>query len=277
MHYLKCENCDHLNEVKTEYLTFCANCNKKLGNNYRDWKKKNPDKTFDDFKKLICLNETDSQQSVKNKKSKSKGLKYWIGFAAAFALFYAIGHFGGGEIVSFFKSEKTSKEVLEQKWIKKTYGNYGLTVETPSKMTKGNLPMPDNVKKVIDQMDVYNYKSEKGFKVLINSIKYNPSIGQTNLQGAANGSIQEMKMQKGVTEFNYTEDYISKNNIPGFIQKGKYNLNDIEIKFINTGFAKGLIIWQVMVAYQADDEIGQIAANRVIDSIELNAEKANAL
>ncbi|MDA3911772.1 MAG: hypothetical protein PF448_10490 [Bacteroidales bacterium] len=225
----------------------------------------------------MCLRESDFHEPVKNKKSKSRGLKYWLGFAAAFALFYAIGHFGGEEIVMFFKSEKTSKEVLEQKWIKKTYGNYGLTVETPSKMTKGNLPIPDNVKQVIDQMDVYNYKSEKGFKVLINSIKYNPSIGQTNLQGAANGSIKEMKMQKGVTEFDYTEDYISKNKIPGFIQKGKYNLNDIEIKFINTGFSKGLIIWQVMVAYQANDEIGQVAANRVIDSIELNAEKANAL
>ena len=30
MHFLKCNNCGHLNEVKTEYLTFCNNFQKKI-------------------------------------------------------------------------------------------------------------------------------------------------------------------------------------------------------------------------------------------------------
>ncbi len=30
MHYLKCDQCGHLNEAKTEYLTFCTACNKRI-------------------------------------------------------------------------------------------------------------------------------------------------------------------------------------------------------------------------------------------------------
>lgn len=276
MHYLKCNNCGHLNEVKGEYLTFCSSCNKILENNFTDWKRRNHDKTLDDFKELICVSETDLQNRSVKTKSKPKGLKYWIGFAVAFAIFYAIGHFGSEAIVKFFKSEKTSEEILNQDWFKDTYGSYGLTVETPVKMTKGDLPIPDNVRQIIDQMDVYNYMSNKGFKVMINSIKYNPTVGQTNLQGAANGSINEMKMQKGVTDFDYTEDYIYKKEIPGFIQKGTFIHNGIGVEFINTGFAKGLILWQVWVGYQTDDEVGRTAAKRVIESIEIK-ENVNTL
>lgn len=270
MYYLKCNNCGHLNEMKGEYLTFCSSCNKKLDNNFSEWRKRNHDKTFDDFKQLICISETDIPNTSVKTKSKPKGLKYWIGFLVAFTIFTAIGQLGGEEVAEFFNSEKTSKEVLTQEWVKDTYGGFGLTVETPVKMTKGDVPIPDNAREVIDQMDVYNYISNKGFKVIINSIKFNQAIGETNLEGAANGSINEMKMQKGLTDFNYTEDYIYKDNIPGFIQKGTYNLSGIGIEFINTGFFRGLIMWQVMVIYQANDEVGKIAAKRVIESVEIN-------
>ena len=77
MHYLKCNVCGHLNEMKSEYLIFCSNCNKKLENNFRDWEKKNPEKTMDDFKKLICVSETDLLETTKDSKSKPKGLILW--------------------------------------------------------------------------------------------------------------------------------------------------------------------------------------------------------
>lgn len=269
MYYLKCNNCGHLNEVKNEYLSFCSSCNKKLENNFTDWKKGKYNKTLDDFKQLMCVSDTELQNKSRRIRSKPKSLKYWIGFAVTFAIFYAIGHFGGESIIKIIKSEKTSKEVLDQRWIKKTYGNYGLTVETPVKMTKGDMPIPDNIRQVIDQMDVYDYKSNDGFKVIINSIKYNPSVGQTDLKGAANGSINQMKMQKGVTDVDYSEDYLSKNKIPGFVQKGTYKFNGVGVEFINTGFSKGLILWQVMVMYQTEDEVGRTAAKRVIESIEI--------
>ena len=196
-YFLKCNNCGHLNEVKSEYLIFCSGCNKKLDNNFTNWQRTNSGKSFDDFKKMVCVSGDEIQKTIPDVKSKKpKGLKYWIGFTVGFAIFYAIGQFGGEAIVKFFKSEKTSKEVLDQKWIKQTYGDYGLTVETPIKLIKGDLPLPDNVKNLIDKMDVYQYTTAKGFLIFITSVKYNPSVGSLNLQGAADGSINEIKMKR---------------------------------------------------------------------------------
>ena len=57
MYYLKCKHCNHLNEVKSEYLVVCGLCNRKLEDNYKDWKVKHPEKSFEDFQREVCLTE----------------------------------------------------------------------------------------------------------------------------------------------------------------------------------------------------------------------------
>ena len=275
MYYLKCNNCGHLNEVKTEYLSFCSKCNKKLENNFSNWQRKFPEKSLEDYKRLICISEDEiPQNDIKAKSRRPKGLKYWIGFTVSFAIMYAIGQFGGEAIVKFFKSEKTSKEVLSQKWIKESYGIYGLTVETPVLLTKSDFQIPDNLRQMIEKADCYNYMSTKGFKIMITCFKYKPElIGYLDLQAAANGGVNELKMEKGVTDFDYTEEKIVKDDIPGFMQKGKFKIDGISTEFINTVYSSGLVLWQVWVYFQEKDEIGRIAAKRVIESIEINLDR----
>lgn len=41
--------------MKSEYLVFCSNCNKKLENNYSEWSKHNYNKTFDDYISTVCV------------------------------------------------------------------------------------------------------------------------------------------------------------------------------------------------------------------------------
>jgi hypothetical protein len=54
MHYLTCDHCLHANEVKSEYLTFCEKCGKKIQNNFKNWQKENPGGSFEDFKNMTC-------------------------------------------------------------------------------------------------------------------------------------------------------------------------------------------------------------------------------
>lgn len=270
MFYLQCNKCGFYNEAKTEYLVFCSGCNKKMDNNFSEWRKKNPDESFDEFKQQVCVSEDEVRKNMPEPKSKMPhGIKYWIGFTIVFAIFYALGNYGGDSVVRYFRSEKTDEGILDQKWVRETYGDYGLSVETPVKLTKGDLPVPENIKQFISKMEVYNYMSEKGFRILINSIEYKPEIGSTSLEGAANGSVNEVKSQKGVTDFVYTEEAAVKSDIPGFIQKGTYKQSGIELEFINSGFATQFHIWQVLVMFESNDEIGRQAAERVIESVEI--------
>jgi hypothetical protein len=241
-----------------------------MDTNFSEWRKKNPDKSFDEFKHLICISEDEIPKTVPETKLKQpKNLKYLIGISVVVAIFYAIGQFAGESIVRYFRSEKTSEAILDQKWTRETYGSYGLSVETPVKLPASKLPVPDNVKHLISKMEAFDYMSEKGLKILINSIEYKPEIGATSLEGAANGSVNEVKSMKGVTDFNYSEEIAVKRDIPGFIQKGNYKQDGVEIEFINTGFATQFHIWQVLVMFEKNDETGRKAAERVIESIDI--------
>ncbi len=113
MHYLKCNNCGHLNEVKSEYLVFCAICNKKLDNRYAEWIKHNSDKSFEDYKQLICTTEKSDVPKEMPKSRKMKGLKYWIGFTVALAIFSAIGQIGGEKLAGLFRKPAFDKALAE--------------------------------------------------------------------------------------------------------------------------------------------------------------------
>lgn len=267
MHFLKCSNCGHFNEVKSEYLVFCSSCTKKLENNFSDWQKKNPGGSFDSYKRLICVSEEEINTIPVKVRTRPKSLKYWIAFTIVFAVFYAVGQFGGEAIVRIIKTYRAAREMATQEWTRQSYSQFGLSVETPFKMEKTELPVPDNLKQAIDIMDTYSYSMSQGFGVMINNVRYKPEIGSVNLEGAANGSIAEMKMQPGVSGFTYTEDPFSKNDMPGFIQKGSYNKDGDLVEFINTGFANGLVLYQVMVAYNPDNNDMKAMALRIIESI----------
>lgn len=267
MYYLKCNNCNHFNELKSEYLVFCNKCDKKLDNNFGIWKKWNPDMSFKDFKQQVCLSESDIQQLSIVHKPKSNKIKYVVITLLTIAFFYLVGKYGGELVSRLILSQGTSDKILQQEWVKETYGSFGLTVETPSKMLKEDIPLDEEVLEYIEIMDSYEYSKDRGFKVLLNSVKYKPIVKEANLKGAADGSVNEMKVQAGVSEFTYTENSLDVDGINGLIQTGNYMKDKTKIEFVNTVFAKGQLFWQVLVAWQYEDDNGRIAANRVVESI----------
>ena len=259
-----------MNQVKSEYLTFCTACDKKLENNYQDWSRRNSDQSFYDFKQNVCFTEEDVKKlELADKKKKTKGLKYWIGFAIVIVIGSVGGRLVSEEAMAFFRSEKTSIEILDQKWDKQAYGDLGLLLASPLKLTKIDLPIPDNVKGFIDIISSYYSETSKGFKIHVNSIQYDPSAIEANLEGAANGAVNEVKMMKGVSNFDYTQENTELNGIPGIMQKGSFKLKGIEYEFINTSYAEKLTLWQVLLAYQTDDDVGRKAAQRVLNSVEI--------
>ncbi len=273
MYYLKCQNCGLLNEVKTEYQVFCTGCNKKLANNFREWQSHySEEATFEDFKRLVCITESEiPKEPVKNsKKAEKKGLKYWLIFAVSLAIFSVIGRIAGEKIVEAFRSEpeKTNETTLKQEWIRGAYGDYGLSVLTPQKLIKDEVELPANVKEMIDNYSTHS-SNNQGFQIRVSSVRYKPAIGEASLQGGADGAMNEMKAQKGVSDFHYEERNIFVSNIHGIEQKGNFKIKDFEAEFINNLFVKGLNAWQVLVIYRVDDNNGRIAARKVLESIEI--------
>jgi hypothetical protein len=180
MYFLKCSRCGHFNEVKTEYMIFCSNCNKKLDNNYSDWIKRNSDKSYDDFKKLICTTEAKETPKIKPKSNKPKGLKYWIGFTIAFAIFYAIGQLGGEKITGLFKQPLYDKAMME--FASELNKNCPIMIDNATRFDNAT-PLPNNifqynytlVRMVKDSININDLKKYLEPSI-INYVKSNPDM-----------------------------------------------------------------------------------------------------
>ncbi|WP_346857528.1 hypothetical protein [uncultured Draconibacterium sp.] len=59
MYFLKCDRCGHFNPVDSEYLVYCGKCKTHLPDNYIDWVGKYSDKNFDDYKRMMCVTESE--------------------------------------------------------------------------------------------------------------------------------------------------------------------------------------------------------------------------
>ena len=181
MYFLKCSKCGHLNEVKSEYLIFCSKCDKKLDNSYTDWQKRNSEKSFDDYKQLICITETEVQKStVKTKTYNFKSLKYGLAFAIAFAIFYAIGHFGGEKIISFFSKPAYDKAMT--KFASEISKNCPMMIDNVTRLDNA-IALPDNaiqysytiINVVKDSINIDEAKKVLGPRIS-NFVRTNPEM-----------------------------------------------------------------------------------------------------
>ena len=165
----------------------------------------------------------------------------------------------------------TAEVAKSTNWAKASYGVFGLSVETPKKVLPGSLNLPDDVKKYIDRMDIFQSDSANGLNIQIVSAKYAAIVGEGNLQGAANGAAAKMKSIDGVTDFTSTDEHVAtKDSIPGIIQRGSYKYNGTtDFEFVDAMYLKGLLYWQVVIVYMGKDDASKEIAKRVVGSIEI--------
>ena len=105
MHYLECSNCGHLNEVNNEFVEFCFKCKKKMDSSFSSWQIQNPEKTFEEYKRLVCISEEEAPQVALKPKRK---FRLWLILAltiATFAVMYTVGY----RIGSYYFTESTQK------------------------------------------------------------------------------------------------------------------------------------------------------------------------
>lgn len=273
MHYLKCDHCDALNEVKTEYQTFCNICNKKLVTNFSDWKKTNPNGTFDDFKLRVCLSEDTVKNTKLVKKKKPKAFKYWIGFSITllifFGIFYSYSKLDQEGVFEIIKAEIARYEVKKENWSLKHPSDLGLSLETPFELSPINLPFPDEFKAIIEQVNSFMVMSGEDFTIFTNSIKYKDLGIEFSLQYAADGAVNEMRNQPGVSQLDYTEEEDYNGDYMGIKQTGQYTRAGVDLSFYNVIFLKDRVMHQVTVAYKKENASLKVSADRIISSIVL--------
>lgn len=179
MHYLKCSQCGHANLLKTEYLTFCSSCNRKLENNFTEWKKQNQDKSLEEYKHLVCISESELESKTVEKRP-TKGAKYWIGFIVFFAILYTAGQFGGEELVKIFRKPSLDKTLMTV--ASEINESCPVMIDNATRLDN-TIALPENVfqynytliNKTKDSVDIESLRSYLQ-PTIINFVKTNPDM-----------------------------------------------------------------------------------------------------
>ncbi len=74
-HYLTCEHCQSKNAITSERNVFCQNCNKKLPDNYLDWKKSKFDSSFETYISHIAQHTEKESELISSRKKEMITIK----------------------------------------------------------------------------------------------------------------------------------------------------------------------------------------------------------
>jgi uncharacterized Zn finger protein (UPF0148 family) len=267
MLYIKCNQCGNLNQFQNDYLVFCSKCNKKLEHNYSAWQKANPGKAKDEYIRLYCISDEEIEAQNKNKPPKKSRLAYIIGMVIVLSISATIVGIAARELVAYYTNNKLSTEIADDAWEMRTYGSLGLQIDSPYELTKIELPMPEEIKSVLLISESYSYTSINGLNIFVSSNLYSDEVVEVNLDGAINGSINEIRALEGVSNLKYQKEDIEINDHPGYRLRGSFMQNGINLNFIATGVSNDKSLHQVLVLFKTDDEKSKKAADRINKSI----------
>jgi hypothetical protein len=275
MNYLRCDSCGHFNEVKTEYLSFCGACGKKLENCFQYWKKSNSG-SFEDYKKENCIEQAAvSLPASPGKKRNPLRLPAYI-----LLYFICLSSLILAKVYVFDKTVASMATLAGNA----SHGDLavlngagwnsmdcdGILLQSPIKLNRNDelVELPPEIRELVSRLDIWSGSYSNSFYIMTSSTTYITGL-PANLEGAATGSVNEMSRREGVSDFAYEESDIERSGKKGKLQKGRYRQNDIQMAFVNAIFAEESRLWQVAVGYYGGSPEGPEISNRVIDSIRL--------
>ena len=268
MYFIKCTHCGYENLLKTEYLTFCEQCGKKLPENFPEWKRLHPSKDFEDFKKSVAHGIVQIHRRNKQKRIPlitAISVTVILMIITVSLLFFSLH----GDLAGLFLPGKTPASVLNHEWQRFTYGKYGFSIESPLKLEKTELKIPDVYKNQVKNIESFYYRPSRGFQLLLTSVLYEEGIA-ANLNGAAVGAMNEMINQPGVSNVEFKQSPLMNNDVIGILLEGSYHENDVFMRFRCAVYTRLSNMWSLMVTYRDQDEVGKKAAEKVLESVEIN-------
>ena len=264
-YFIRCENCGHLNPLKTEFVTFCEQCSRRLHQNFPEWIKTNPGKSLQDFRNEICVQKNGVTSNAFSQKKINKKIVL-IPLIFIFILIAGAGYFYSEKIRDFFLSAKTPDTVLKSKWEKHLVGKYGLSMMLPEKLDKSTPDIPSDYQKFIKDAESYSYHPSKNFNVVVNSVLFQEGV-QLNLQGAYQGMMNELAGKQDVSNLEFKESPVVSDDVMGVFVEGSFHEKGIFMRFQGIIYMRKSNMWQVVVTYCDDDVVGNNVADRIMESV----------
>lgn len=274
MRYLKCKSCGSHNELKSEFLTFCEQCGKKIENNYSEWKSRRPEGTFEEFQQQVGIADNGVRTSqwtlLKQSYIKKVGRRgVLLTLILVIGLAAVAGGYFGKKMVYGFMYPRFTKAALYGSWETAVIGRQAIEISTPMHLGVNDKPLMPELAQLVEYAKSYRNRGDDGMQVEVNMYSYRPNISN-DLEIAGVATADEMKKNGEISDLNYKAGPVTQSGISGLLQEGTFNYrNAVRLAFCNLLMVNGQHRWQINIHYREDDAMASEAAQRIIKSIRI--------
>ena len=228
------------------------------------------------------LNEAQKQKQIQIQLRKKRKRRILITAASVIFLLLAItSYFVATKGFRYVKDTivgNQSKELLEGEWIKSTYGNPGVNIETPEVLKRIDLTksLPKNGLALIKEMNSFALGGvTDDFYLMVSTYKYKQDSTAVDLKKSLEVTLQTLESQGAQNMIVKQEDFETKEGITGIKGYGTFlRVNDKSVgseklyyEIILFGQEGGL--QQIMIIHEDGDSYANEIADRVLSSVEL--------
>lgn len=274
MIYLKCKSCGEYNELRSEFLTFCGQCGKKLENNYAEWKSRHPESSFEEFQQEVGVVsngvKTSTWTVLKQGYLKRVGRRgVLLTFILIIGLAAVAGGYFGKRVVYGMMFHKLSKASFYKSWETVVIGRQAIEISTPMHLGVNDRPLIPETAQLVEYAKSYRNRGDDGMEVEVNMYSYRPHISN-DLEVAGDAVVDEMKKSGEISDLKCTTNQVMQSGVNALIQQGNFTYkNAIRLSFSNLLMVSGQHRWQIAIRYREDDRIASEAAQRIIKSISI--------
>lgn len=268
--YLICDNCQHKNAVNSERIVFCKQCQKKLTNNFLDWKKTKFNSSFETY--VDSLNDYNKsipeKSSLKEKPEKKKSIfktslsspsKKSIIFITSvliqLILVALLTQKNTGTLTTFNRISlinPSSPYLSEVHW-----ENYAITptlsLTVPFELKESESILPGYMHNYIDNDKCRKAESSQSFSVTIEKMKFNSYL---NIENSDLSTINDEYMQTpGVTILKDESLHLMIKDYKTYVEHGTYSLNGNEYLYENYTLMKGNEGVKIILSYLKEDKL----------------------
>lgn len=272
-HYIRCVRCGHLNPFKTEYLTLCESCGRKLENNFPDWQKLHPGRTVADFKKEICVTESNPEgltasESLPRSFIRRPVFSWMLALLAGFLL-GALLWFPDKE--EWFLKKELSPDVMSADWIWHRTGYPPLLISLPAKPDARSAEIPEVLKDHVSKAESFCYRPSATLSVMVDYYQFNTSV-QPDPRPVAHAVLKQMVESDGIRLSSFKESPVMYLSAHGMNLEGAFHQNGKLRQFRFLVYTYRNAAYVVRAVYRNTDPNAAKAAEKIIDSVEIDTE-----
>ncbi|WP_040473656.1 hypothetical protein [Flavobacterium frigoris] len=228
------------------------------------------------------LNEAQKQKQIQIQLKQKRKRRILIAAASVlFLLLATTSYFIVTKGFTYVKDTVTgnsSKELLEREWIKSTYGNPGVVIETPEVLRRIDLTksLPKNGLALIKEMNSFAIGGVADeFYLMVSTYKYKQDSTAVDLKKSLEVTLQTLESQGAQNMIVKQEDFETKEGVTGikgygtFMRVNDKSIGSEKLYYEIVLFSQQGGLQQIMIFHKDGDSYANEIADRVMSSVEL--------